>query len=424
MDTPGTDIDARLRAFQATGDPMALWPHVSRQDRIASHARITAATRAVLNGATQPVTLDGTSDAEVVATGVSAFAAGMGALLGHWIERGVVNVTPSLAVLLARHLDHGRRRAAALGAALRRIIDALESAAITATVFKGSHTASGYFPEPATRPASDIDLLVPPDQFDRAREVLRAIDLTERRHAINPTRSEWIPTGQSRELHSLELEHADNPWSVDLHVDLARQYFRGLRAGFGAPSDKELATWEIEGRRAKVLSQPLLTAYLALNSSYSAHELRLLHLVEVAFVIRQDTARGTLVWSEFAELLASTGTARFVYPALELAERLVPGSIDQRVRQQITTASTPRMRKFVNAIDATGVEGFMQMSLPDKFMWARGPRELVHNISELLWPTVQPSDPSNRWATYRRRLALLRGGRATFHLWRTRSNGE
>jgi hypothetical protein len=424
MHPPSSDIEARLRAFQATADPAALWPHVGQQDRRTAHARIAAVTRTVLNGAAKRVTLDGASDIEVAATGVSAFASGMGALLGHWIERGVVDAAPSLAVLLARHLDHGRRRAATLGVALRRIIDALQKADITATVFKGAHTARGYFPEPGTRPASDIDLLVRPNQFDRAREVLRAIDLTERRQAINPTRSEWIPTGQSQEFQSLELDHADNPWSVDLHVDLARQYFRGRGAGFGTPTGADLASWEFEGRQAQILAQPLLTAYLALNASYSAHELRLLHLAELAFVIRQDTSRGHLRWTELADLLASTGTARFVYPALELAERLVPGTIDPLVRQQITAVSTSRMRHVVDAIDATGLEGFMQRSLTDKLMWARGPRELVQNVSEVLWPTVQPSDSSSRWATYGRRLKLLLGGRVMFSLRRSENRGK
>lgn len=72
---------ARLRAFQATGGPAALWPRVTPHVSITSHARIAAVTRAVLNG--ERASLQATDGADVTALGVNAFVSGMGGLLGH-----------------------------------------------------------------------------------------------------------------------------------------------------------------------------------------------------------------------------------------------------------------------------------------------------------------------------------------------------
>jgi hypothetical protein len=406
-------IRSRVAAWQATGNPAALWPDIKPEARQQAHKQITAVTSTVLSGSVVPPAL--TSDHEVTpaAVGVAAYVSGLGALLGHWIEHATVQADDPVRKILHSHLDHGRRRWNKLTPIASGVAAKLQDAGVTPTIFKGAHTAHHYFPDPGTRPASDIDILVHPAQFAAARVALSQQGLIERRRPAGPERSEWLPAGPPQPLRSLDLDHADNPWSLDLHHSLERAYFRGRTAGFGERAHTDSAAWTLDGQSVRILAQPLLTAYLALNASSNIHDLRLLHLVELALVIRRDAANGLLSWEPLCKLLRETQTARFVYPAIELTERLVPGTVDGSVRQLIAKERTERMRRVVDGIWASGIRGFRQRSLTEKLMWAAGPTELLLNIGELIWPTAGLPSESSRWTTFARRFRMLLGGQAS-----------
>ncbi len=54
---------------------------------------------------------------------------------------------------------------------LAAIVDALGEAKVDVIVLKGPAFAATLYPQPATRPSADLDLLVRPEQFVRAREI-------------------------------------------------------------------------------------------------------------------------------------------------------------------------------------------------------------------------------------------------------------
>jgi len=58
---------------------------------------------------------------------------------------------------------------------LLNLLDAFSNAGIRALVLKGSALAWLLYPDPATRPFHDIDLLVSPEEFPKAREILYKI---------------------------------------------------------------------------------------------------------------------------------------------------------------------------------------------------------------------------------------------------------
>jgi hypothetical protein len=58
---------------------------------------------------------------------------------------------------------------------LHRLLDAFKEAAVRALVLKGPALVWSVYPDPATRPSSDIDLLVLPEEFTKAREVLHRL---------------------------------------------------------------------------------------------------------------------------------------------------------------------------------------------------------------------------------------------------------
>ncbi len=384
----------------------ALWHQVPSASLSAGWSQLGEVARAILRNASPPPITGAEVPTPLAALGVAAYVSGLGPLLGRWTEDARISADKATADLLTHHLDHGRGRAATLAVRLAELLDVLAESGITATLLKGTDTAHRYFPEPGTRPRADIDLLVAPHQLDAARAALRAAGYIEFRRTRYANRSEWRHPKAPQTLQSLEIDHADNPWSVDLHAALDRWYFRGLRASFGYPTPDQLARWTFAGRPVFVLAQPLLTAFLALHASYVMRDFRPLRAVELVLVVRQDVANGALRWDALAELLDRTRTARFVYPALELAERWVPGTLDPGLRQQLDRAATPRMRRVVNQVEADGLR-LAYRSLDERLMWPQGTAEWLGNLSELIWSADDAMTAGDQLRMYLRRARML-----------------
>ena len=375
----------RIERWHATGDVNALWPEVAAADRRAAQAEVRAVAEAVLRSATELPALDATEALHVRALGVAGFSSGMGALLGWWIDTGLIEASDSVRELFAGHLEHGRRRRAMLEAALLRVLRAMLGHGVEAVVLKGMHVGSVYFPEPGTRPAADIDLLVDASQRGAAATALRAVGFVETWRTRYAARSEWRPSDQAPTVHSLELDHTDNPWAVDLHTSLDRWYFRGLRRGLGDEAFRDTSEVLVAGETVRVLSEPYLTAFLALHASHDLVKMQLVRLVELVLVIR---ARGDgFDWDRFVALTSRTSTARFTYPALWLAETLVPGTVSPAVLEAGGRSATARTGRVLAEVVAADLGALSFRTLDNKLMWADGSRELLLNASELVVPS-------------------------------------
>jgi hypothetical protein len=167
----------------------------------------------------------------------------------------------------------------------------------------------------------------------------------------------------------------------------------------------------VDGRPARVLAEPYLTAFLALHASHDPTRMQLVRLVELALVLRADARASRLDPGELAALLRSTDTLRFVHPALELVDELAPGTVERGLLEQARGRATARTLRVVDELRAAGMAPPARPTLDAKLMWARGPRELLLNLSEL----VLPSDdglPVGLLRLQWRRLAALASGRA------------
>jgi hypothetical protein len=256
-------------------------------------------------------------------------------------------------------------------------------------LLKGLHTGSAYLPGPATRPAADIDLLVPPASLGDAERALGEAGFVTRRGTAYASRSEWRPAGAAQHVRSLEYDHVDNPWSVDLHRALDRWYFRGVRRDVG---DGAFATTErvaLGGESTRVLAQPHLLAFLALHAAHDLSNVRLIRIFELVVVARADLADGRLDRGALADLLERTDTGRFVYPALALAEELAPGTMDANWLCEEDRRATGRMRRALATVRAAGLSPLVraERGLSVKLAWARGPRELAANVAEVVVPS-------------------------------------
>ncbi len=89
---------------------------------------------------------------------------------------------------------------------LGQVLEAFERAGIRSVALKGPVLGERIYPEPALRPAGDLDFLVTPDTFDRAMEVLRTLGMVER----------TPPHVARRAPHAAEFESPDRI-RVELH---------------------------------------------------------------------------------------------------------------------------------------------------------------------------------------------------------------
>jgi len=406
---PQIDIPARLTRYAVTRDARDLWPEVSASAFQAAQQEIVRVTAAVLAGAPSPVRLELPRGADTRALGVAASAAGMGPLLGFWCETGRVDAPQSVLDLLALHLDHGRRRAARLRLELERILVPFAERSIEVLVLKGTDTAYRYFPEPGTRPSADLDLLVAPHDIAAAGTVLRNLGFAEEGPGHGDRyRSTWSPPGVDG-IRSLELAHADNPWSVDLHMSLDREMFPDRPMTFGTPSPtpgpRDGEVWQEFSRPVWVLREPLLLAYLAAHTSSHFYAITLVRLVELVLVARRDFRADN--WPAFADLVRRTATGRFVFPALYLAEQLAPGTIDPLALEEVAAAAPRRLRKLVRATTPASAQRLHPYPFSERFVWATSLKEV---LLELAWPHVGDRRASPRrflahqWERIRKRL--------------------
>lgn len=388
LDLTPAEIEARFREARRSGRAAWLWPEVSPAAWRAALADVERATSHVLAGEAGPAPLSPRAEAELPALGVAAYTSGMGPLLGHWLEAGLLGADEAAAALLRLHLRHARLRAERVGAALERVVGVLAAAGADPVVLKGGHTAWTYFPEPAARPLADVDVAVRPARLAAAERALRDAGYRPGPAQRRPYRREWRPPDAPTQLRTLWLSHADDPYGVDLHASLDRNFFgvravrfdrvvaaAGLAAGPAGPA-----------AGARVLAQPVLAALLAVHAGEGLHQLSLVRLVELVLVLRRDAAAGALSWDALLAVLAEAGGLRFAYPALELAERLAPGTVPAAARERLAADATPAMRRVLARLTPATAQRLDGLSLEERFMWAGTPGERLRRGAHAIWP--------------------------------------
>ncbi|MGN6820698.1 MAG: nucleotidyltransferase family protein [Sphingomonas sp.] len=361
------EIAKRLRRAAARGNPAWLWPDIDIERRARAMSAIARATQGVL--------VDGcaTIEGDAAAIGVAAYVSGMGPLLGWWAADGRLAADEAITAALREHWRHNRDRAGRLRRACAAITGALTAAGVPTVVLKGLDTESAYFPALGTRPASDIDLLVSPEQVTTAERILwsRGLIPTSR----GRLESTWHEGGAPAQPNSLYLVHRDDPWTVDLHHSLDIEVAPGApvaRLDIGRP----MATSRRWGDppTGYALDQPLLALHLAVHAGHGLHNLTLVRLVELVLVIRRDSASGRLSWLEFDAIAVACDALGYAYPALAFAEQLAPGTVPPGALAACARAAPRRVVEVVRRLTPATAQRLGRLSLAEHFMWTRGPR--------------------------------------------------
>lgn len=414
LDLTDSEVAARFAWARSRGHPRFVWPDVQFGPWRTALAEFARVTTAILGGRHSALPLRLRIPEEMATTAsVAAYTSGLGPLLGYWIEAHRLEADPAIDDILELHLRHGRIRAERLKRVLAAVLDALTTSGIKATLLKGLHTGAVYFPDPGTCISADIDIAVAASDFAAAEEVLKGNGLRLASRISRPRRADWIPADGMWRIRSLYLAHADDPWAVELHDSLDR-YFFGVRTVRLGPltTDRTESVPQLHPN-ARVLRQPWLLAYLALQAAEEFHYLQLKRLVELALVIRRDSASGRLDWGEFVTLLQSVDGLRFVYPALEMTERLLAGTVDSACRRALAVAALPRMRRVVSATDPEAIQSVERLTVSEALMWARGPWEVAKWCAYMIGPR-RTSREGRGW------LSLLRERLYRIFRWRVR----
>ncbi|MGH7467545.1 MAG: nucleotidyltransferase family protein [Longimicrobiales bacterium] len=386
IDLSPAEFQARLRWARVRGHPLYLWPDVAPEVWRSALRELERVTRSLLLGQLGERLTAG-DQASLRALGVAAFTSGLGPLLGWWIERGMLEAGAPERALLALHLEHNRERAERMQRTLRHAVRVLTNAGVTVTVLKGAHTSHVYFPEPGTRPMADLDLLVAQRDIARAEKALSTAGYTTAPGSAlkRPYRSDWQPPGIPTTVRSLALQHRDNPYTVDLHASLDISFFGVRTIRFGLPSADQLVAAPWAGAQVRALPLTLLIAYHAAHAAQGLYNLTLIRLVELALLLRR-TAEPQVSWDELTDLLRQARAERFVFPAFELVERLVPGTVAAALRDQLLRAATPSLRAVVNGLSPATAQRLERSALNEKFMWAASPIEYIRRAAHMLLP--------------------------------------
>jgi hypothetical protein len=396
-----TEARRRFVAARDSGRRFWLWPDLAIKDWKDALATIADATRLVL--ASKPAQLDG----DLPAIGVAGYTSGMGPLLGWWVEHGQLQCPQPVATLFLRHLAHNRDRMTVLVAAAREVAAALAARSIEATVLKGMGTAFTAFPDPGTRPMSDIDLLVAPHEEGEAGEVLRSLGFVAGlRNTTSAPQQNWQRRDVAAEPKTLNYLHRDDPWSIDLQTSISRRLGLGRDfADLAAIDIGERVAWSLSGD-AVILPQPLQFLQLAVHAGCSLESLSLLRQTELVLVARREMGDNPVAWQQFVDLAHAAGALGACYPALWFAKSIAPDAIPQEVIARALAAAPRGVVSFVAAHEAHDIQRVERTSVSEKLMWAEDWRSIVRELTASVIPRGYRTLPQ-MIDLYRRRASLV-----------------
>ncbi len=402
-DLDPNEIRARIAWAKRRGLSKWLWPDIHPQHWREALSEIESVLRHILSNQPGDVLLEG----DPRSLSLAAYTSGTGPLLGYFAERDELRATGMVSDMLAFHLGQNRDRMEMLRREAVAATRLLADKGIRAIVSKGMHTAFVYFPEPACRPVSDIDLIVGPEELERAEEIFRSSGYRGTVMSRVPYQCDWTPEGVSTTPRSLLHVHACDPWSIDLQTTLDRH----LRDIAIVPLDRtasggRLATWPVSSD-ARVLRQPLLLAVLAAHASQQLINLSLVRLVELALVVRADEASGELDWDALMRLLNEIGP-RYAYPAFFACEKLLPGTIAPAILRACEADAPAGLRRLLAGRAVSSLQPLDRHSFAERYMWISGWRNRLRRFVHELNPGSINRTPAEMFAVYLNRVRALR----------------
>ncbi len=212
---------------------------------------------------------------------------------------------------LRTSFDANLRRNLWFASELARITDQFEKKALSAIPYKGPLLAESAYGDVALRNFGDLDFLVSPADFERAKQILGELGYHPSKKFRPAVERFWLRTGYERSFDSpagkylVELQWALLPrfYAVDLRTDDLLKRSRPASIG---------------GREVRGLSAE--DSLLALCVHAAKHLwMRLIWVCDIAETMRTQVVDWGVVWTRAREL----GVVRIIGVSLWLAQRLL-----------------------------------------------------------------------------------------------------
>jgi hypothetical protein len=243
-----------------------------------------------------------------------------------WLHQKVMQAGPALPhdtrESLTALASISRQRTSRMLDAAAELIAALRARDVDVLPFKGALLAPLYYPDPQLRPLADLDLLV------RESDLRVVIAVTEQLGYRYYSRSaeDFVYLRGARKAN---VWSPDNVHPVELHFRIREEY-----AGLAYDLTDVLWSSATRGAYWNGADALIATAPIALHHVCAHMTSDLLiqrgKLMEIGDVQVMAARMRTADWQTFLASIPSSG-ARFVYPALALAERYAVGSIPASV---------------------------------------------------------------------------------------------
>lgn len=279
---------------------------------------------------------------------------------------------------LAGQYHFNRQRIATMHRELAEILALFAANDMPLMPLKGSILSVEFYDDPACRPMADLDLLIRPDDFTGATDLLGQL-------GYQPNVAHWKHTEfsrpENRRVVSVECEHPENPRKLEIHLH--------CRETFGGPTiDLTQIMWA-NSARGKLLGQPaILPTVEALwlhGLVHATYHLwqgqgRLIHLVDL-MKIKTDG-------------LSSRIDPRFTYPALAMLHNYFPGTVAEPLLDTQRRALSTRFRQWAEGLDLVNISHLnpkpVGLYLPKAIKFTEGrPREVAQALRFALLPGLE-----------------------------------
>ena len=304
---------------------------------------------------------------------------------------------------LTQQYDLNRQRMARFHEELHDILALFARHGIEVMPLKGAVLSVLYYDDPACRPMSDLDLLLPPAQLETATQLLTQLGYREEgRNWKHIT----LVKPDNRQVASYDSEHPDNPRQVELH-GYCQEMFAGPKVDLTAGMWANSTQGTILGQPAWLPHPDWLWLHLLLHTSGNiwGNRLRLINLVDLERMRPHLSGwnLGELVGTgrnsgnshhPHATLLSpifSGVEARFVYLGAALLHRVFPEAFAAEWLEIWAKETPRRLRAWAGSLDLF-TASFLGRKTARPYAWkltrfyrAR-PRDLAHILRFLLTP--------------------------------------
>lgn len=284
---------------------------------------------------------------------------------------------------LAEQYQLNSQRLAKMHAELKAVLGLFRGPQLPVMPLKGSILSTAYYAEAALRPMADLDLLIRPEDFSPAAQLLGQLGYQQ--EVVHWKHTEFSRP-DNRQIVSTAGEHPDNPRRLEIHLH--------CRESFGGPL---VELTELMWRNAmpeSLLGEPVLLPqpdvlwlHLLVHATYHLWQGkgRLLHLVDL-----------TLLLPHLSDPLALLNSveARFTYPSLVLLKKYFPTTLDNFLLTSQQERVSPSFRRWAESRDLVNTSHLNPkpagLYLLKALQFTEGrPREVAQALRFALLPSLE-----------------------------------